>query len=145
MNIHLAFLYKFQIFDREDSSGSSSSLDSLTSLQNIEDIKSDNSDVLLSEQEDEALPLNSCASIGFPQSTNLKVSVIEQNIDTKRPPLLSPLSLDAGDVESSTKSKTKRTNSIRRDPPKILVNRVPPAGIGKYFIDSFNLLQLYYK
>ena len=114
-------------------------------MQNIEDIKSDNSDILLSEQEDEALPLNSCASIGFPQSTNLKASVIEQNIDTKRPPLLSPLSLDASDVESCTKGTTKRTNSIRRDPPKILVNRVPPAGIGKYFVVSFNLLQLYYK
>ena len=128
------FIFQFQIFDREDSSGSSSSLDSLTSLQNIEDIKSDNSDVLLSEQEDEALPLNSCASIGFPQSTNLKASIIEQNKDTKRAPLLSPLSLDASDVASSTKGTTKRTNSIRRDPPKILVNRVPPAGIGKCFL-----------
>ena len=113
-------------------------------MQNIEDIKSDNSDVLLSEQEDEALPLNSCASIGFPQSTNLKASITKQNIDTKRPPLLSPLSLDASDVESYTKGTTKRTNSIRRDPPKILVNRVPPAGIGKYFIVSFNLILLNY-
>ena len=105
-------------------------------MQNIEDIKSDNSDGLLSEQEDEALPLNSCASIGLPQSTNIQASIIEQHIDTKRPPLLSPLSLDASDVESSAKGTTKRTNSIRRDPPKILVNRVPPAGIGKYLIAS---------
>ena len=105
-------------------------------MQNIEDIKSDNSDGLLSEQEDEALPLNSCASIGLPQSINIQASIIEQHIDTKRPPLLSPLSLDASDVESSAKGTTKRTNSIRRDPPKILVNRVPPAGIGKYLIAS---------
>ena len=45
---------------------------------------------------------------------------------------MSPLSLDSSDVESSDKATTRRTNSMRREPPKILVNRVPPAGIGKY-------------
>ena len=106
-------------------------MDSITSIQNIEEVKSDNSDVLLSEQEDEALPLNSTA-ICFPQNTAMKNSIIDQRSESKRPPLFSPLSLDASDIEHTENAKSRRTNSMRRDPPKILVNRVPPAGIGEY-------------
>ena len=121
--------FLLKIYDREYSSGSTSSVDSITSIQNIEEVKSDNSDVLLSEQEDEALPLNSTA-ICFPQNTAMKNSIIDQRSESKRPPLFSPLSLDASDVEHTENAKPRRTNSMRRDPPKILVNRVPPAGIG---------------
>ena len=87
---------------------------------------------MLSEQEDEALPLKSELSSAFPQSANINKSIVIENPqDMKRPPLLSPLSLDISDSQPSEKPTiTRRTNSMRRDPPKMLVNRVPPAGIG---------------
>ena len=86
----------------------------------------------MSEPEEEAMPLN-VNIISHPDSTNTKSSEpeIKPQTHTEHPRLLSSISLEVKDTRLPLRTiGPMRTNSMKREPPKILVNRVPPAGIG---------------
>ena len=109
-------------------------MDSITSLQNLDEPPNINTDVVIvSEQEEETVPLN-VQEIPYPDSTNTKSFKPETKTQIKPPQLLSSISLEVKDTKVPLKTMgVRRTNSTKREPPKMLVNRIPPAGIGKYY------------
>ena len=115
----------------ENTASSSSSVDSLTSLHNLHYDKNIKSDVIMSETEDEAMPLNSVIP-SQPFRSYISSEVSESETPGTNATLLGSEYLPVKEIQSPTKRMdVKRANSVKRDPPKVLVNRVPPAGIGK--------------
>ena len=115
----------------ENTGSSSSSVDSLTSLHNLHYDKGVKSDVIMSETEDEAMPLNSVIP-SQPFRSYISSEVSESETPGTNATLLGSEYLPVKEIQSPTKRMdVKRANSVKRDPPKVLVNRVPPAGIGK--------------
>ena len=85
----------------------------------------------MSEAEEEVVPLNT-STIVHPNSQNTNFQNSEIENQSKEPILLNSVSLEVNDVQIPLRTmELRRSNSVKRDPPKILVNRVPPAGIGK--------------
>ena len=86
----------------------------------------------MSEPEEEAVPLH--RGLTNTESTNLSFLQYETETAEKEPILFMQESLEAKSATLPTKTTAvRRSNSVRRDPPKILVNRVPPAGIGNIY------------
>ena len=85
----------------------------------------------MTEAEEEIMPLNISTNVYHTSETmNFQNSKVENII--KEPILLNSISLEVNDVQMPLRTmEPRRTNSVRRDPPRILLNRVPPAGIGK--------------
>ena len=85
----------------------------------------------MSEPEDEAVPLN--RRLTSTESTNMSILQIETKTTGNEPIVYMQESLEPNSAQLPLRTTvTRRSNSVRRDPPKIVVNRVPPAGIGNY-------------
>ena len=104
-------------------------MDSITSIPNLDNAYNTDLDAAaMSDPEEEAVPLN--RGLINTESTNMFLQS-ETETAGKEPILFIQESLEAKNAPLSPRTTAaRRSNSVRRDPPKILVNRVPPAGIG---------------
>ena len=86
--------------------------------------------VIGSDTDEEVVPLNANITL---HSSGTKSFETENEMQIKLSRLSSSDSVDVKEIGLPvTTMGASRTNSIKREPPKILMNRVPPAGIGKY-------------
>ena len=110
---------------------SSSSLDSLSSIHNLSETQNDELDnmVLVAS---EHLPSPKVSKL-FPNSTNMQAE-LEIKTQTMHGPHSSFDSNETKTTLSPVRTLVaRRSNSMKRETPRLPDNRVPPAGIGKPF------------
>ena len=115
----------------ENGGSSSSSLDSLASIQNLNETHNDEIDSIVTG-ESEHLPSPKVSKL-FPNSTDIQAE-LEIKTQTMHGP---DSSLDSNETKTTLSPVrtlvARRSNSMKREPPRLPDHRFPPAGIGKAF------------